>query len=224
MRRIPPHLVDLSSEEMFALQADLAPRVRAVDQFDAIHTIAGLDVAYTDETAIAAAVLLDAETLEVIAQSTAVRAITADYEPGLLSFREMPAVLDALAELPMPDLVFCDGNGLAHPRRFGLACHLGVLIDVPTLGVAKSRYVGEHDEPGPVRGSFSSLVHDGEEVGSALRTRDGVKWVYVSVGHRISLRTARSWVLRCATEARVPQPTRLADQLANRLRHEIVER
>lgn len=223
MHQIPPRLSDLTLEQMRAMQLELAPRVETEDRFDAIRTIAGLDVAYTDDSAIGAAVLLDAETLEVIAEASAVRVITADYEPGLLSFRELPAVLDALAELPPPDLIFCDGNGFAHPRRFGLACHLGVLTDVPTLGVAKTRYVGEFETPDPAAGSWTPLIHDGEVVGSALRTRDGVRGVFVSIGHRLSLPTARGWVLRCATEARIPQPTRLADQLANRLRREIVE-
>ncbi|MCO4746716.1 MAG: endonuclease V [Proteobacteria bacterium] len=223
MRQIPPQFSDLTSDQMRRMQVELAPRVEAVDRLGPIRTIVGLDVAYTDEVAIGAAVLLDAQTLELLDEATAVRAITAEYEPGLLSFRELPAVLDALAQLPTPDLVFCDGNGLAHPRRFGLACHLGVLTDLPTLGVAKSRYIGEHDEPDPGSGSWSEVVHEDEEVASALRTQSDVRWVYVSVGHRLSLPTARDWVLRCATEARIPQPTRYADQLANRLRREILD-
>jgi deoxyribonuclease V len=222
MRKIPPQFSDLTLDQMRRMQVELAPRVEAVDRIGPVRTIVGVDVAYTEDVAIGAAVLLDAETLDVLEEATAVRAIMADYEPGLLSFRELPAALDALAQLPRPDLIFCDGNGLAHPRRFGLACHLGVLADIPTLGVAKSQFVGAHAEPAADAGSWTQVLFEDEEVGSALRTQSDVRWVYVSVGHRIALPTARVWVLRCATEARIPQPTRFADQLANRLRREIL--
>lgn len=220
MRQIPPGISGLTVDQMRRIQAELAPRVRVEDALGTVRWIAGVDVAYTETHAIGAAVLLDAETLEVAQEATAIRPLETDYEPGLLSFRELPAALDALAQLPEPDLVFCDGNGLAHPRRFGLACHLGVLTDLPTLGVAKSRYLGQHDVIAEPRGSWRPVLDAGDIVAHALRTQDGVRWVYVSPGHRISLDTATTWALRTATEARIPQPTRLADHLANRTRRE----
>jgi deoxyribonuclease V len=134
--------------------------------------------------------------------------------PGLLSFREAPAVLAALRRLrTVPDALICDGQGLAHPRRFGLACHVGLIADLPAVGCGKSRLCGEHREPGRRRGSRARLVHDGEVVGTVLRTRVGVKPVYVSVGHRIDLPAAERLVLDCAVRFRLPEPTRLADAL-----------
>jgi deoxyribonuclease V len=137
--------------------------------------------------------------------------------PGYLSFREAPALLAALGRLHRaPDVILCDGQGLAHPRRFGLACHLGVLLDVPTIGVAKSRLIGTHDEPAPRRGARTPLRDAGETIGAVLRTRAGVRPVYVSVGHRVSLETAIAIVLGCAPRFRVPEPVRRADGLASR--------
>jgi deoxyribonuclease V len=144
----------------------------------------------------------------------AVRPLRLPYVPGLLSFREDPAVLAALRRLrATPDVLLYDGHGLAHPRRFGVACHIGLIVDRPAIGCAKSRLVGMHREPGWRRGSAAPLLDGGEVIGSVLRTRDGVRPVFVSVGHRIDLRTARRIVLACALRHRLPEPTRLADQL-----------
>jgi deoxyribonuclease V len=141
---------------------------------------------------------------------------TVPYRPGFLSFRELPAVLEALGRLSTPpDLILCDGNGRAHPRRFGLACHLGVSIDRPSIGVAKSRHIGRADTPGLARGRWTPLIDGDEVVGAALRTRAGVKPVFVSVGHRVSLETAIEIVLM-SSHHRVPEPLRCADQLARR--------
>jgi deoxyribonuclease V len=149
-----------------------------------------------------------------------VRKLTFPYVPGLLSFREAPAVLAALGKLGnRPDTIMCDAHGLAHPRRFGLACHVGVICGVPTIGCAKSRLIGTHCEPGPGRGSRSPLRHEGEVIAAILRTRTAVKPVFVSVGHLCDLETAISLVLACAVHFRLPEPTRLADRLVARTKH-----
>ncbi len=181
-----------------------------------VRLVAGVDAAFSAdaERCIAAAVLWDVRSGEVVEARTAERPVTFPYVPGLLSFREAPAVLAALRRLKgEPDAIICDAHGVAHPRRFGLACHVGVICGVPTVGCAKSRLVGEHREPGAVRGSRCEVRDRGAVVGSVLRTRHGVRPVYVSVGHLIDLRTAERLVLRCATMFRLPEPTRLADKL-----------
>jgi deoxyribonuclease V len=138
------------------------------------------------------------------------------YVPGYLSFREVPAILGALASLDSPpDLILCDGQGLAHPRRFGLACHLGVLTGLPTIGVAKSRLIGTHVEVPQHKGAWVPLLDDDEIIGAVLRTRDGVQPLYVSVGHRVDLSTAIDFVLRCTTRYRLPETTRWAHKLAS---------
>lgn len=168
-------------------------------------------------------VVWDAEAREAIEAHVAWRPLTFPYVPGLLSFREAPAALAVLRRLRMrPDAILCDGHGVAHPRRFGLACHLGVVTGLPSVGCAKSRYVGEHREPGRLRGARSALVDAGERVGTVLRTRRGVKPVFVSVGHRFGLREAERLVLRCAVRYRLPEPTRLADRLAAAAREGLV--
>ncbi|MEU6576614.1 endonuclease V [Streptomyces sp. NPDC046805] len=178
--------------------------------------VTGVDVAYDDarDLVAAAAVVLDAATLEVVAETTAVGHVSFPYVPGLLAFREIPTVLAALGALPCPPgLVVCDGYGLAHPRRFGLASHLGVLTGLPTIGVAKNPFTFTYDEPARARGSASPLLADGEEVGRALRTRDAVKPVFVSVGHRVSLDNACAHTLALTPAHRLPETTRRADAL-----------
>jgi deoxyribonuclease V len=141
--------------------------------------------------------------------------VTFPYVPGLLSFREGPAVLDALDKLKSPpDLLIFDGHGLAHPRRFGLACHLGLLVDIPAIGCAKSRLCGQYEEPGPHRGDTMPLIDKGEVVGAAVRTRAGVKPVFVSIGHRVDLPTSIHYVLACCRGYRLPETTRWAHRLA----------
>lgn len=181
--------------------------------------VTGVDVAYDDErdVVVAAAVVLDASTLDVVAEATAVGQVPFPYVPGLLAFREIPAVLAALEALPCaPGLVVCDGYGLAHPRRFGLASHLGVLTGLPTIGVAKNPFTFTYDEPGAPRGSASPLLAGEEEVGRALRTQAGVKPVFVSVGHRVTLDTACAHTLHFAPRFRQPETTRHADALCRR--------
>ncbi|QGZ51844.1 MULTISPECIES: endonuclease V [Streptomyces] len=182
--------------------------------------VTGLDVAYDDERDLvaAAAVVLDARTLDVVEETTAVGRVSFPYVPGLLAFREIPTVLAALDSLTVdPGLLVCDGYGLAHPRRFGLASHLGVLTGLPSIGVAKNPFTFTYDQPGPDRGDFSPLLADGgEEVGRALRTQSGVKPVFVSVGHRVSLAHACAHTLLLAPRYRIPETTRHADSLCRR--------
>jgi deoxyribonuclease V len=199
-----------------AEQDRLRPLVRTTGSLPApLRTVAGLDVAYGGDDRLAAAVVvLDADTLAPVDQATAVGVAAFDYVPGLFAFRELPALLAALAALStVPDVLVCDGHGLAHPRRFGLACHLGVLLDRPTIGIAKTPLSGRYEPPGPRRGAGSALLADGEVVGRALRTRDGVKPVYVSVGHRLDLDAACALALRLTPRYRLPETTRRADRL-----------
>ncbi|MCM2579902.1 endonuclease V [Streptomyces meridianus] len=179
-------------------------------------TVAGVDVAYDENSdrLAAAAVVLDLATLEVVEQATATGRAAFPYLPGLLAFRELPPVLDALDRLSArPDLVVCDGYGIAHPRRFGLACHLGVLTGIPAFGVAKTPFVFDHEEPGPRRGDWTPLLDGDEVVGRALRTQESVKPVFVSVGHAITLAKACAHTLRLASRYRLPESTRRADRL-----------
>jgi deoxyribonuclease V len=180
------------------------------------RTVAGLDVSYTDDDRLAAAVVvLDATTLDVIDESVATGKAAFPYVPGLFAFRELPTLLDALRALKTtPDLLVCDGFGVAHPRRFGLACHLGVLTDLPTIGVGKTPFIGTYTPPGPHRGDASPLLDDTDVIGQVLRTQDNVKPVFVSVGHRTNLDTACQNVLNLAPKYRLPETTRRADRLS----------
>ncbi|GGT05414.1 endonuclease V [Streptomyces chromofuscus] len=210
-----------TEDEARAIQDELRPRVVLDEPGPPPGTghVTGVDVAYDDERDVvaAAAVVLDAATLDVVAASTAVGRISFPYVPGLLAFREIPTVLAALADLPCPPgLVVCDGYGLAHPVRFGLASHLGVLTGLPTIGVAKNPFTFTYADPAPARGSSSPLLAGDEEVGRALRTQQGVKPVYVSVGHRVDLDTACAHVLRLTPRYRLPESTRLADARCRR--------
>ncbi|MFD3835795.1 endonuclease V [Streptomyces sp. NPDC058642] len=188
--------------------------------------VTGVDVAYDDERDVvaAAAVVLDAATLEVVAEATAVGRISFPYVPGLLAFREIPTVMAALDALKCPPgLVVCDGYGLAHPRRFGLASHLGVLTGLPTIGVAKNPFTFTYDDPDTPRGSASPLLAGTEEVGRALRTRESVKPVFVSVGHRVTLDNACAHTLALTPQYRLPETTRRADSLCRRALKEATE-
>ncbi|MEU5619370.1 endonuclease V [Streptomyces sp. NPDC052071] len=187
--------------------------------------VTGVDVAYDDDRdlVVAAAVVLDAATLEVIAESTAEGRVTFPYVPGLLAFREIPAVLSALEGLPVdPGLVVCDGYGRAHPRRFGLASHLGVLTGLPVIGVAKNPFTFRYEQPGPRRGDFTPLLDEDEEVGRALRTQDATKPLFVSVGHRTTLDNACAHTLALARDFRQPETTRRADALCRSALREAV--
>ncbi len=183
-----------------------------------VRRVAGVDVGVDQPTGLAraAVVVLSYPDLTFLESAHARLPLSFPYVPGLLSFRELPVILQALQQLTQPpDLILCDGQGLAHPRRFGLACHLGVWCDIPTIGVAKSRLLGEHLPPGEKRGDWQPLL-DGEEViGAALRTRTGAKPLFISTGHRIDLATAMAYVLECAPRYRLPETTRQAHRLAS---------
>lgn len=208
----------LSEEEALQHQIELAAKVITEDQLNEVHLVAGVDVAYAKESdqLVAAVVVLDAETLDVIETATATDKEQFSYIPGLFSFRELPPLIKAIAQLKTkPDLIVCDGQGYAHPRRFGLACHLGVIFDIPTIGCGKSRLLGEYQEPDTERGAIAPLIDNDEVIGSALRTQTNINPVYVSVGHRVSLATASEWVLKLARNYRLPETTRQADQAVN---------
>lgn len=214
----PLHRWDVSPAEAIAIQREMRARVLARDDLPPVRTIAGVDVGFEEQGRIAraAVAVLRLPGLEPVAEVVA-RAPTAfPYVPGLLSFREVPVVAEALARLARPpDVVLCDGQGYAHPRRFGLACHLGVWTGLPTVGVAKTRLVGEHGEVPMGRGEWCPLLDHGEVIGAVLRTRQGVKPIYVSLGHRVSLATAIELVMRCVTRYRLPETTRRAHRLAS---------
>lgn len=203
-------------EEARQIQQQLRSAVIIQDQLGNVTRIAGVDAGFTDDQAHAAIVVLDYPSLQPIDYAEAYRSLTFPYVPGFLSFREAPVILDALEKLQIqPDLIICDGQGLAHPRRFGIACHIGVLTDIPAIGCAKSRLVGKHDPLPEERGAYVSLSGDGEEIGVVLRSRAGVKPLYISAGHRISLPTAIQYIMGCVTKYRLPAPIRAAHDLAS---------
>lgn len=213
-----PHPWDIPPAEAIALQQRMRSLVVTEDRLGPVRFVAGVDVGFEQGNTItrAAVVVLRFPELELHEHSIARQTTRFPYIPGLLSFREVPAVLEALAGLRQPpDLLLCDGQGIAHPRRFGIACHLGVLTDIPAIGVAKSLLVGRHEPVPDTRGAWMPLLHRGERVGAALRTRPRVKPIYVSVGHRIGLETAIDFVLRCTTRYRLPETTRYAHRLAS---------
>ena len=209
-----PHRWRLTPAQAIAVQRRLAAQVRVQRPRGPIRLVAGVDCAFSEDGqhCLAAAVLWDLERQRVIEARCASRPLHFPYVPGLLSFREAPAILAVLRALRRaPDAILCDGHGLAHPRRFGIACHVGLLCGVPTLGVAKSRLVGEHRAPGPLRGDRAPLRDAGERIGSVLRTRDRAKPVYVSVGHLLDLDSAERIALAADAGFRLPEPARLAD-------------
>ncbi len=200
-----------------ALQRELAGRVRLEPLAAPPRTIAGTDLAFDPRAGLAhaAVVIVDAATLAPVTAAAVTRPVDFPYVPGLLSFREIPALLDCLERLgELPDLFICDGQGIAHPRAFGLAAHLGVLLDRPSIGCAKSRLVGEHAEPHADRGGQAELCYQGRVVGAVLRTRRNVRPLYISPGHRVTVADATALVLATATRFRVPEPIRLAHRLA----------
>lgn len=214
------HSWNLTESEAILLQQELAAKVIKIDQLNEVHLVAGVDVAYEkhSDKLVAAVVILDANTLDVIETATAEDRVQFPYIPGLFSFRELPPLIKAVAKLNhSPDLIVCDGQGYAHPRRFGLACHLGVIFDLPTIGCGKTRLLGEHKEPDTERGAIAPLYDNNEVIGNVLRTQNGVNPIYVSIGHRISLATACEWVLKLSPKYRLPETTRQADQVVRKM-------
>jgi deoxyribonuclease V len=212
---------DVSPAEARALQRELAGHVRCEDDLAPVQLVGGVDVSmqrFATE-GFAAVVVLAFPSLEVVEISTVRMPLTMPYVPGLLSFRELPLVLTAWDRLRQkPDLVLVDGHGIAHPRGLGIASHLGLAIDRPTIGCAKSILVGRHDDLGPNRGDRQPLIYKGRQVGYALRTKDRVNPLYIACGHRISQETAVRWVLECDRGYRLPEPTRQAHLAANAAR------
>ena len=211
---------DLSPAEAIALQRELAPQVVREDRLGEVRRVAGIDVGFEagGQVTRAAVAVLAFPSLVLVDQSVARLPTSFPYIPGLLSFREAPAVLEALAQLAVPpDLILYDGQGIAHPRRIGIAAHLGLLARIPTVGVAKTRLTGSFVPPEIERGAWSPLEDKGEVIGAVLRTRAGVSPLFVSIGWGVSLPTAIAWVLACAPKFRLPETTRQAHRLASGL-------
>ena len=207
------HQWQLGIPEALELQRQLSAQVSRKGDIEAPHLIAGVDISVgkRGEMATGAVVVLSYPDLRVVATGVARGQLDFPYVPGLLSFRESPLTLAAFERLSItPDLVLVDGQGIAHPRRFGLASHLGLWRDRSTLGCAKSLLCGSHEMPGVEPGSYADIMDNGETIGVALRTRPGVKPVYVSIGHKLDLETAIYWVLKCCRGYRLPEPARLA--------------
>ncbi|MGH0032188.1 MAG: deoxyribonuclease V [Myxococcota bacterium] len=219
-----PHAWNLSPKQAVAVQRRMAERVSRRRRRATVRVVAGVDCAFSRDGALclSAAVCWDVAEKRVVEEQVVVRPLTFPYVPGLLSFREAPAELAALRALrTTPDALMVDGHGLAHPRRFGIACHVGVVADLPTVGVAKSRLVGVHREPGLARGARTALRDGPERIGTVLRTRQGVAPVFVSIGHAVDLPTAERWVLACGGGFRLPEPTRQADRAVARAKKEL---
>ncbi len=214
------HSWTISPSDAVALQRELAGQLRLDRTLpeNAVRTIAGVDLSPPDADSgrvRGAAVVVIWPSLEVVEVSTAEGIADFPYVPGLLSFREAPILLEALAGLrTTPDVILVDGQGTAHPRRFGIACHLGLAIDLPTIGCAKSRLVGTHQQPGEEKGGWTPLEHGGDTIGAVVRTRTSVRPIYVSPGNNIDLESSVRWALACSPRYRVPVPTRLAHRAA----------
>jgi deoxyribonuclease V len=215
----PLHEWDLTAAQAVALQKELARRIIREDRFGEVHTIAGVDMAINERNGMAraAVVLLSFPALEILEKHVYEEPIRMEYIPGLLSFREIPCILGAFAQLKQqPDLVMVDGQGIAHPRRLGIGAHLGLWLDVPTIGCAKSILTGHYEESelSEEAGAWLPLKYRGETIGAAVRTRTRVKPMIISLGHRIGLESSIRFVLQCARGYRLPEPTRQADKLS----------
>jgi deoxyribonuclease V len=210
------HSWDVTEAEAIKIQKELAPLVQRTGTItlEDIHTVAGVDASYKD-IGRAAVIVFSFPGLEIIDQALATRESVFPYIPGLLSFREGPAVEEAMGKLSVsPDVLIFDGQGIAHPRRLGIAAHMGVVLDKPSIGCAKSRLVGSYTEPGPNMGDRSPLYHRGEQIGVVLRSKPRTNPLFISVGNKINLDLAVEVILRCLRGYRLPEPTRLADQIA----------
>lgn len=215
------HSWNLTYAQAIELQKQLAGQVRHIKLKKPPQTVAGLDCAFSKngEKIIAAVIVLKLPGFELIETSNATRKVTFPYIPGLLSFREAPVCIVAAQKLRnLPDIFMIDGQGIAHPRRLGLAAHLGLFLDKPTIGCAKSRLTGQFDEPKPEKGAYTPLKDNDEVIGAVLRTRTNVKPVFVSVGHKCSLKDAIKITLSCTSKYRLPEPTRMAHQFVGRLK------
>ncbi|UXM94730.1 deoxyribonuclease V [Bartonella sp. HY329] len=216
MEQYHHHDWDIDVKAMDEIQKSLSQKIITKDCFDPIEIVVGVDAAYDEISgkAVAAAVAIDANSLEIREESIIETKVDYQYIPGYLSFRELPSICQALENLKTKaDLIVTDSQGLAHPRRFGLACHLGILFDKPTIGCAKNHLIGLYDVPDRIRGCQTPLIDNGEVIGACLRTQTDVKPLFVSIGHKISLHTACDWVLKLAPSYRLPETTRASDHL-----------
>lgn len=219
MQITPLHRWDVTPHEAVSIQQMLAPRIihdRPLD-LDSIRLVAGVDVSVRDGNSRAAVVVMRFPELTIIETVTAAQPTPFPYVPGLLSFREGPALVAAFEKLERtPDVFIFDGMGRIHPRRIGIAAHMGLWLQKPAIGCGKSHYLGDYAPPGPARGDFSPLTHDGEVLGAVLRTRQNVKPVYISPGHLADIESAVALALACATRYRLPEPVRMAHKAAGR--------
>ena len=215
------HRWDVTPKEAIAIQQQLRGEVKLAGPYDRDHppeTVAGVDVGFEAANTItrAAVVVLDFPSLEPIEHAIYREPTRFPYVPGLLSFREIPAVLGAMEKLEsLPDLLLCDGQGIAHPRRLGIASHLGLLTGIPSIGVGKSRLIGSYEEPGEEKGSWTPLLDKGETIGAVVRTHSNTKPLYISPGHGIDLESAIYFVLACTRRYKLPETTREAHNLAS---------
>jgi deoxyribonuclease V len=208
------HAWDLTPDRASEIQLRIKSQVSATDGFTQIECIAGVDVSYKVHRGEAIVAVLSFPTLELIEHCTHVGDITFPYIPGLFSFREIPLLIPALEQIKtVPQLILADGHGIAHPNRLGLASHLGILTDIPTIGCAKSKFIGTYKDPLEQRGAYSFLYHEEERIGAVVRTRTNTKPVFVSTGHKISLEKAIEVVLMCTTKYRLPEPLRWAHRM-----------
>ena len=221
MARKDIHSWDITPTEAVAIQKELRSRVELTGMESKIHLVGGADISFNkySEVIYAGIVVLKFPELVEVTRSMVVTKTSFPYIPGLLSFRETPALLEAWEQLdPKPDVMILDGQGIAHPRRLGIAAHFGLLTGVPAIGCAKSLLTGKYDPPLNKKGAWSSLMDQNEQIGVVLRTRENVKPVFVSPGHKIDFPTSIELVMRCCTKYRLPETTRLAHRLVNELR------
>jgi deoxyribonuclease V len=217
MQIVDWHNWQVTIAEAIAIQTNLAAEVSRVGNITAPRLIAGVDISVNrwTKTGTGAVVVLSYPALEIVETQVVTDRIEFPYVPGLLSFREAPLILAAFKKVTVvPDFVLVDGQGIAHPRRMGIAAHLGLFLGIPTIGCAKSRLCGEHETPANEAGSYTELLDNGEVIGAVLRTKAGVKPLYISIGHMIDLPSAINWVIACCRGYRLPEPARLAHQAA----------
>lgn len=217
------HRWDITPQEAIAIQKQFSDSVKIQKLEQPIQYVGGADIAFNKEnnTVFAAIVVLRYADMTVVSQASIKTEITFPYIPGLLSFRELPALLEVWDRLPIkPDVMMMDGQGLAHPRRFGEACHFGLWTDCPTFGCGKTRLLGNYEQLADAKGSTAEMLDKGEVIAKAVRTQNKINPVYISVGHKITLDEAVQIALNCAPKYRIPEPTRQADMLVNRLRRE----
>jgi deoxyribonuclease V len=223
MRIHPIHPWDVSPREAIQLQNSLRQRIVTVSNlsFNQIRRVAGADLAFSDDgkVALAGVVVFSFPDLQILERQFAEVPVHFPYIPGLLTFREGPALLEAFSKVRIePDVIFFDGQGIAHPRGCGIASDMGLFLNKPTIGCAKSRLIGDHREPGPQPGNWSPLRHAGRIIGSVLRTKESCKPLFVSIGHRIDLKMAMRIAMACVDGHRIPKPTREADSYVARLK------